>query len=82
MTGEVTLAVVDALPEPSVAVALIMHGPGTRGAVYSPPDVMLPQLAVKFAALVVVNCCVAPSITVGFVGDIENVEVLGAPILS
>ena len=71
--GEVTFAVVEAVPVPLVAVAVTVQGPGSSGAVYSPPDVTLPQLAVKFAALVVVNCCVAPSVTVGLIGEIAKV---------
>jgi hypothetical protein len=43
---------------------------------------MLPQLAEKLAALLVLNCCVAPSTTVGFRGVMEKVCVVGAPILS
>jgi hypothetical protein len=82
VTGEVTFTVADALPAPFVAVAFTVHEPASSGAVYSPADVMLPQLAEKLAALLVVNCCVAPCTTVAFDGLIENVGVVGAPTLS
>jgi hypothetical protein len=53
--GEVMLAVEDAVA-PVLAVAVTTHEPGTRGAVYRPADVIVPQLAEKVAAALDVNC--------------------------
>jgi hypothetical protein len=53
--GEVMLAVEDAVA-PVLAVAVTTHEPGTRGAVYRPADVIVPQLAEKVAAVLDVNC--------------------------
>ena len=53
--GEVMLAAVEAVA-PVLAKAVTTHEPGTRGAVYRPPDVILPQFAEKVAAVFVVNC--------------------------
>jgi len=63
------VAVVDALvPLPLVAVAVTTHEPGERGAVNRPADEIAPHAAVNFAAVLAVNCCVPPSLTVGFRG--------------
>jgi hypothetical protein len=70
---EVTVAIVDAkLPVDDLAV--IVQEVWIRGAVNRPVVLMLPQEAVKVALLLAVNCCVAPSLTVGFSGEIANVE--------
>jgi len=72
--GDVTVAVVDALdPLPLVAVAVITHEPGERGAVNRPADEIVPQEAVNVEAVLAVNCCVPPSLTVGFRGLIVTV---------
>ena len=47
--GEVMLAVEDEVA-PVLAVAVTTHEPGTRGAVYRPADVIVPQLAENVAA--------------------------------
>jgi hypothetical protein len=74
VNGEVTVAVVDAVwPLPSVAVAVMVQEPGAIGAVKRPALLMLPQLAAHVAAALAVNCWVAPSLSVGFKGEMVSV---------
>jgi hypothetical protein len=81
--GELTVATVEAVwPLPSVAVALTVHDEGARGAVNKPVDEMVPQDAVKLAALLAVNCFVAPSVMVGDNGLMLKVVDTGAVIES
>ena len=82
--GECTVtAVVADLPVPSVALAVTVHEPGDRGAVNTPAEEMDPQEAVYAAALLALNCCVAPSVTVGPWGEIVNaVDCAGAVIVA
>ena len=77
--GVVTVAVVDA-KVPVEDFAVTVQGPAFNGAVYRPPEVMVPHFAVYVAVLFVLNCTVDPSCTVGFSGEIANVE--GAATLS
>jgi hypothetical protein len=73
VSGSVTVAVVDAAwPLPSVAVAVMVQEPAAIGAVNSPAELMVPQLAAHVAAALAVNCWVAPSLSVGFNGLMEN----------
>ena len=70
--GEATVtAAVAALP-PAVGVAVTVHEPGTRGAVYKPPLVTVPQFADHVAPALALNCCVAPSLTDAVEGDTVN----------
>ena len=81
--GELMLAVVVPLaPLPLLAVAVITHDPGVRGAVKSPADVIVPHETVKVEAVLAVNCCVAPSLTTGFCGLTVTVVLVGAVIVS
>jgi hypothetical protein len=79
--GEVTVAVVEAFA-PLLADAVTTHAPGTRGAVYRPPDVILPQVAEKLAVALAENCWLAPSSIDGLCGEMESTVVVGGPILS
>lgn len=79
--GDVTVTFAVAVwPVPFVAVALIVQEPAASGAVYKPVASTLPQVAVQLAGTLGVNCCCAPSLTVGLVG--EMVKVGGVPMVS
>ena len=81
--GELTVATVEAVwPLPSVALALMVHDDGARGAVNKPADEIEPQVAVKVAPLLAVNCFVAPSVIVGDKGLMVKVVVEGAVMVS
>jgi hypothetical protein len=81
--GEFTVATVEAVwPLPSVAVALMVHDDGARGAVNKPADEIEPQVAVKVAPLLAENCCVAPSVMVGDRGLMVKVVDEGAVMAS
>lgn len=72
-SGDVTIATVDAkLPVEDVAVTV--QEAGIKGAVNNPAVEMVPQEAAKVALLLVVNCTVPPSLTVGFSGEMANEE--------
>jgi hypothetical protein len=73
VSGEVTVATVDASVPPE-DVAVTVQDAKNRGAVNSPVALMLPQEAAKVALPLAVNCCVAPSLTVGLGGEIANEE--------
>jgi hypothetical protein len=78
--GETTVATAVAVV-PIEFFAVTVHDAGTSGAVNRPLAEMVPQEAENVALLLAVNCCVAPSVTVGRIG----VTVSGAgagPILS
>ena len=73
LSGLVMVAIVASVwPVPSVAVAVMVQAPARVGAVNRPAPVMLPQLAVHVTASVAANCWVAPSLTVGFSGEIDH----------
>ena len=75
------LTLVDATcPLPSVAWDVIVQEVWVKGAVKRAEAVIAPQEDVCVAPLLVVNCCVAPSITVGFTGLI--VKFTAAAIVS
>lgn len=60
----------------------MVHDEGLKGAVNRPVAEMAPHEAVKFAALLDVNCCVPPSVTVGDRGLRVKVVDPGAAIVS
>jgi hypothetical protein len=74
VSGEVTVTVAEALPVPEIGVAVTVQEAFIKGAVNKPAEVMVPQEAAKVALLLAVNCCVAPSLTVGLSGEIVNDE--------
>ena len=58
-----------ALPLPLAPVAVTLHVAGDRGAVNRPADDTEPQVALQVAAVLAVNCCVPPSVTLALVGE-------------
>ena len=73
--GDEMFASVEAVwPLPSLAFPVMVHEVCFNGAVNRPEEVMLPQEAVQVEAALAVNCWVAPSLTVGFRGEILYVE--------
>jgi hypothetical protein len=77
--GEVMVAVVEAVfPLPSLAAAAITQEPAVSGAVNDPEvGLMTPQDALQVTGAVAENCCTAPSLSWGLLG--ETVSVGGAP---
>ncbi len=59
-----------ALLLPLVAVAVTVHVVGERGAVNRPAEDTEPQVALQVAAVLAVNCWVAPSVTLALAGEI------------
>jgi hypothetical protein len=70
--GDTTEGFVVAVWPPLVAVAVMVQTLGYRGALNNPVDEIEPQSVAHVAPLPAVNCCVAPSSTVGFAGVIAN----------
>src|ERR1019366_9714877 len=70
-SGEEIATLADALePLPSVAVPVTVHFDCANGATKFPYPSILPQVDAQFVGAVAVKTCVAPSVTVGFVGEI------------
>lgn len=59
-----------ALLLPLVAVAVTVHVVAERGAVNRPAEDTEPQVALQVAAVLAVNCWVAPSVTLALAGEI------------
>jgi hypothetical protein len=74
-SGEVTATRVDAAPLPKLGVAVTVHGPATKGAVYRPVVAPIePQVDVHVATTFEVNCKVEPSVSVAFGGAIAGAD--------
>ena len=69
--GEEMVMLVLAWPLPSLALPVTLQLGCVSGAVKRPVLSMVPQVALHVEAVEAVNCSVAPSLTVGFCGEIE-----------
>src|ERR1035438_5143773 len=78
--GETTVATAVAVV-PVELFAVMVHDAGVSGAVNRPLAEMVPQEAENVAVPLAVNCCLAPSVTVGRGGVIVSGAGAG-PILS
>ena len=69
--GDEMLMLVLAWPLPSLALPVTEQVGCVKGAVKRPVLSMLPQVALQVELVEAVNCKVAPSLTVGFCGEME-----------
>lgn len=70
--GDVIVTFATAALPPAFGVAVTVQARLARADVKSPVLEIVPQLAVQVALALAVNCCVAPSLNVTVVGEIEK----------